>query len=208
MWNKPFVPLICPLSSLICRPQLLNINGWRKHFSFPTVHSIGHSLLKPELRNSLRWSTPSKKSELSVYQHRSLILKIRVSSEGAVPIVSQKGQKASRKRKAVYVASSHTTYTPMEGIYSGSMKRWEQEMTLGPNPLSSDPDNCAGFTRFILVLLWGRIQSSHSSCFPRSLQHCVWLKYTRIRIGLFIKIHLLGLHSIPAKSALKWIPTR
>ena len=117
------------------------------------------------------------------------------------------GTKASRKRKTVYVASSHTTYTPMEGIYSGCMKRWEQEMTLGPNPLSSDPDNCAGFTRFILVFLWGRIQSSHSSCFPRSLQHCARLKYTRIRIGLFIKIHLLGLHSRPAKSALKWTPT-
>lgn len=96
------------------------------------------------------------------------------------------GTKASRKRKTVYVASSHTTYTPMEGIYSGSMKLWKQGMTLGPNSLSSDPDNCAGFTRFVLVLPWGRIQSSHSSCFPWSLQHCVWLKYTRIRIGLFI----------------------
>ena len=118
------------------------------------------------------------------------------------------GTKASRKRKTVYVASSHTTYTPMEGIYSGSMKLWKQEMTLGPNSLSSDPNNCAGFTRFVLVLPWGRIQSSHSSCFPWSLQHCVWLKYTRIRIGLFITIHLPGLHSRPAPSgALKWTPT-
>lgn len=77
------------------------------------------------------------------------------SLEGADPIVSQKEQKASRKRETVYVASSHTTYTPMEGIYSGSIKLRKQEMTLGPNSLSSDPDNCAGFTRFILELPWG-----------------------------------------------------
>lgn len=79
----------------------------------------------------------------------------KTSLEGADPIVSEKEQKASRKRKTVYVASSHTTYIPMEGIYSGSIKLWKQEMTLGPNSLSSDPNNCAGFTRFILALPWG-----------------------------------------------------